>query len=176
MGKVDKSFDRQELADYLEDLSRQLRRGTLDAAGHNWLVPVRLTAKIHFKEEDGYLVTKISWQWPAAGAAAPASEPATPTPASFKEIKAGLSTAFKELQRALNAGHPPEARTLQDFVDLSRAFAAQAAPAWREPGRAYLGLVEELREAIASGRHDTQQAVLQALTHSMTACHQEFKK
>lgn len=61
--KVERRCGRQELADYLADLSRQLRRGRLEAEGRVWTVPEQVDVKIHLKEEEGYLTSKISWQW-----------------------------------------------------------------------------------------------------------------
>ncbi len=114
--KMERNFSREELADYLADLSEQLRRGRLEAGGRLWTVPEQVYAKIGLKEEDGALAVKISWQWSSReaphgsgekSAPTPTQAPAPPKPVTFKEVKVRLGANFKNLQRRLGEGQSP---------------------------------------------------------------------
>lgn len=100
--KVERRCGRLELADYLDNLSQQLRRGKLMAEGSVWTVPEQVDVKINLKEEEGHCTGKISWHWSALGEAHQGpSETASQEPTSFKAVKVRLGASFKNLQRAM---------------------------------------------------------------------------
>jgi XXXCH domain-containing protein len=182
--KVERSFAREELADYLAELSQQLRRGSLEAGGRLWAVPEQVYAKIGFKEEDGAVAVKISWQWSTREArhgdsekpaSPPAQTPAPSKPASFKEVKVRLAASFKNLQRRLEEGLLPEAQMMQGFVEGSRAMAEFAQSEWRQPMREYLTHLENLQQAVENRQLEVARRALQQLADCMASCHREFK-
>ena len=61
--KSERRFTRLELADYLEQLAAQLRKGVFETAGREWSVPDRLESEIAYKEKKGRLETKLKWRW-----------------------------------------------------------------------------------------------------------------
>ncbi len=174
--KVEKSCGRAELADFLDDLSQQVRRGKLETESGHWTLPAQMDFKIHYKEEDGNLVAKISWSWPhlgeyrpVAGEAAPAAKP------SFKDVKSRLSTCFKELQRVLTAGMVPEKQAVVDFVNYAQIFAAYGKPEWQNRLSDFMTHVKNLQHAVESQQLEAMQEELQVLVNSMIVCHREFK-
>ena len=174
--KVERRCGRQELADYLADLSQQLRRGKLAAEGRVWAVPEQVDVKIRFKEEEGYYTGKISWQWSASGASHRVSTEAAPQkPTSFKAVKVRLGASFKDLQRVIGEGLFPDARTMTDFLENSRTFAALAKPEWQKSMAEYLTHLENLQGAVENRLAETMRQELQNLTNCMAACHREFK-
>jgi XXXCH domain-containing protein len=175
--KVEKRFSRQELADFLADLSRQVQSGQLQGENRAWTVPEQVEANIHLKEEDGEVVTKIKLRWPARGAAPrPAREMGPLESISFKEVKSRLSAPFKELQRRLQEGIIPDSQTVQDFVENSHLFANLGKPGWQELMTAYMAQVEKLQQAVTDGRLEAIQQEFKGLVERMSACHREFKK
>ncbi len=175
--KVEKRFDRLELADYLADLSQQLRRGRFEAEGRIWTVPAEVDAKIHFKEEEGLLVTKISWHWSALGGYIPESEGTAPREhTSFKDVKTRMRNGFKELQRLIMAGVFPDEKVMRDFVEDSRSFAEFVKPEWQKPLAEYMMHLENLQGAVENRQLEAMQNELQALVNCMIECHREFKK
>lgn len=52
---IKKEFIRMELADYLENIARQLRSGTDDTEGRQWSVPQTFEARIKHKEKNAAL-------------------------------------------------------------------------------------------------------------------------
>lgn len=63
MGAKDaKALNRLELAEYLTNLSEQLRRGVLETRGRQWTIPEDLDFRMEFKEKKGRLVAKLSLQ------------------------------------------------------------------------------------------------------------------
>lgn len=182
--KEERSFTREELADYLADLSEQLRRGSLADGGRHWTVPEQLYAKIGLKEEDGGVAVKISWQWSTREArhgikmepaTTPAQAPVPAQPASFKEVKVKLGAGFKNLQRRLGAGLLPEARMMQDFVEDSQTFARFARSEWRQPLAEYLTHLENLLRAVENQQLEDARREVQLLSDRMASCHREFK-
>ena len=174
--KVERRCGRQELADYLADLSQQLRRGKLEAEGRVWTVPEQVDVKIHLKEEEGYCTSKISWQWPAPGESHRGSSEAAPREStSFKAVKVKLSATFKDLQRVIGEGLFPDDKTMTDFLENSRTFAALAKPEWQKSMAEYLTHLENFRGAVENRLAETMRQELQNLTNCMAACHREFK-
>lgn len=175
--KVEKRFGRQELADFLADLSNQVRGGQLKGESRAWTVPEQVEGTIHLKEEKGEVVAKIKVWWPTGAGYRPVAKEASPQESlSLKAVKARLSVPFKELQRLIKAGSTPDTKLVQDFVDSSRVFAKLAKPEWQELMAEYLGHVEKLQQAVASGQMEAMQQELQALVDRMIVCHREFKK
>jgi XXXCH domain-containing protein len=174
--KVEKRLGRLELADYLADLSQQLRRGELKAGGRLWTVPEQVEVKIHLKEEEGQVSGKIGWQWVVSGTAPHvATEAPQVEPASFKAVKLKLAASFKELQRVVGEGLFPDQQLLADFREDSRSFAALARPEWQQPMAEYLKHLENFQDAVVQRLAETMRQELHNLTTCMTSCHREFK-
>jgi XXXCH domain-containing protein len=174
--KVERRCGRLELADYLADLSQQLRRGKLEAEGRVWTVPEQVDVKIHLKEEEGCFTSKISWQWSARGESHQGSSEAAPREAtSFKAVKVRLGASFKDLQRVIGEGLFPDAKTMADFLQNSRTFAALAKPEWQKSMAEYLTHLDNLQGAVENRLAETMHQELQNLTNCMAACHREFK-
>jgi len=167
--KVEKRFGRQELAKFFADLSKQVESGKLEGETRPWTIPEQVDVAIHLKEEEGEVVAKIKFRWPAP-------EPVPLGPISLKEAKARLITCFKELQRVILDGLTPEKRTIQDFISYSNAFAAFVQPEWQEQLADYLVHVEKLESAVANRQVEAMQEELQILVDRMIVCHREFKK
>lgn len=175
--RVEKRFSRQELVDFLADLSRQVQGGQLKGETRVWTVPEQVEAAIHLKEEEGEVVAKIKLRWPMGAGRRPVAKEASPQESiSLKAVKTRLSVFFKELQRLIRAGSVPDQRAVQDFVESSRRFAALAKPEWQELMAQYLAHVEKLQQAVAGGQLEAMLQELQALADRMSACHREFKK
>ena len=133
MGEKDEqTLSRLELADYLKNLSEQLRRGAMEAQGRHWTVPDDLDVRMEFKEKKGRLVAKLSWSWSTLGDYDRAArEEVSRWQDDMKTVKKRLGAAFKALQQAVSQGAFPDDRTLGDFV--------ATLPGLRRHGRAGLG-------------------------------------
>ncbi len=109
--KVEKRFGRQELADFLADLSQQVQGGQLKGETRVWTVPEQVEGTIHLKEEEGEVVTKIKLRWPTGAGRRPVAKEASPQESlSLKAIKSRLNVPFKELQRLIKEGSIPDIR------------------------------------------------------------------
>ncbi len=167
---------RLELADYLENLSEQLRRGVLEARGRSWTVPEDLDVRMEFKEKKGRLVVKLKWSWATReDEARPSRDQAGPGRGDLKTVKKRLGAAFKALQQEAGPDALPDERTVADFVGASRAFAALAAPDWQGAIKDYLDHLAALEQAAATRQPEVLGRELKALQDCMAACHREFK-
>jgi XXXCH domain-containing protein len=177
MGAKDaKTLTRLELADYLANLSEQLRRGVLEIQGRQWTLPEDLDVRTEFKEKHGRLVAKLSWSW-ATGKDSDRAyrNQAGRGPESLKSVKKRLGTDFKNLQRAVSQGALPDASTLAAFVASSQAFAALAEPDWETAMQEYLDHLASLQRAVEARQPTVMLDELRALQNCMAACHREFK-
>ena len=175
--KVEKRFGRQELADFLADLSKQVQGGQLKGETRVWTVPEQVEGTMHLKEEEGEVVAKIKLRWPTgAGRRAVAKEASPQESLDLKAVKARLNVPFKELRRLIKEGSIPDTKTVQDFVENSLLFAKLVRPEWQELMAEYLAHVDKLQQAVAGGRMEAMQQELQALVDRMLVCHREFKK
>jgi XXXCH domain-containing protein len=177
MGEKDgQTMSRLELADYLTDLGRQLRQGAFAAQGRHWTVPDDLFVRLEFKEKKGHLGAKLSWSWSTLGDYDPAArQEVSRGQDSLKAVKKRLGADFKALQQAVNQGGWPEARTLNNFVASSRAFAALAEPDWGTAMQEYLDHLANLEHAVANHQQEVMLHELRDLQNCMATCHREFK-
>ena len=93
--KVENRFSRQELADFLADLRRQVQGGRLKGETRVWMVPEQVEGAMHLKEEEGEVVAKIKSRWPTDAGHQAAARPAGPQESrSLKDVKTGLGASF----------------------------------------------------------------------------------
>ncbi len=170
-------LSRGELADYLEQLSRQLRQGKLETKeGRGWAVPPEIDAKIDFKEKKGRLKVKLSWSWSTLGEYEPAAQEVVARwQTSIKEVKDRMGASFAALQRTVRQGGFPTPEALEGFAESSRALVALAEPEWQEAIAEFLAHLENLERAVAARQHDAVAHELDDLRNRMAACHREFK-
>jgi len=174
--KAEQTMSRLELADYLTNLGQQLRQGAFSAQGRHWTVPDELEVWMQFKEKKGYLVAKLSWSWSTlSDYDRAAREEISRGQDSMKTVKKRLGTGFKALQQVVSQGGWPEARTLEDFVASSRAFAAMAEPDWKTAMQEYLDHLANLTHAVANRQQEVMLHELRDLQACMSSCHREFK-
>ena len=174
--KEEQTLSRLELADYLHNLSEELRRGALSAQGRHWTVPDELDVRMEFKEKKGRLVAKLSWSWSTLTDYDPAArDEVSRWQGDLKTVKKRLGAAFKALQQAVSQGAFPDDRTLKDFVDSSRAFGAMAEPDWATAMQEYLDHLANLEHAVANRQQEVMLHELRDLQNCMSSCHREFK-
>ena len=75
----------------------------------------------------------------------------------------------------MSQGGFPDDRTLGDFVETSRAFAALADPDWAMAMQEYLDHLANLEHAVANRQPEVMAHELRDLQAGMTSCHREFK-
>ena len=171
-----REISREELADYLEDLARGLRRGTVEIEGRAWTIPEKVAAELGVKEKKGRLSAKLKWNWSTlADYDREAREEVTRWETSLKEVKKELTFAYRELSRTLNEGRLPDQRVLAAFITSSQALARFAEPEWKEAMEEYLDHLENLIRAVEEGHTDIAAHELRDLGNRMQACHREFK-
>jgi XXXCH domain-containing protein len=170
------TMSRLELADYLKNLSEELRRGVLAVQGRHWSVPDYLDVGVEVKEKKGRLVAKLRWSWSTLGDyEAAARQEVSRGQESLKTVKKRLGAAFKALQQMVSQGGFPDDRTLGDFVESSRAFAALADPDWATAMQEYLDHLANLEHAVAGRQQEVMAHELRDLQACMSSCHREFK-
>jgi XXXCH domain-containing protein len=174
--KDEQTWSRLELADYLKDLSEQLRRGALTAPACDWTVPDTLDVRLEHKEKRGRLVVKLGWSWSTLhdydGAA---REEVSRWQGDMKTVKKRLGADFKVLQQAVSQGAFPDDLTLKNFAASSRAFAALAEPEWATAMQEYLDHLANLEHAVAARQPEVMLHELRDLAACMSSCHREFK-
>jgi XXXCH domain-containing protein len=166
--KIEKEFDRLELAEHLEKIAAQLRRGTFDVDGRQWTIPQAFAAKIKHKEKKGRIETKLKWRWSTLADYDPSSREAVARwQESFKSIKKRLTKEFKALQGAVRDGNLPTVEALAEFVKDSERMAEFAEPEWRQAMHEYMDHLANLQRAV---EHE-----LRDLAARWVACHRDFK-
>jgi XXXCH domain-containing protein len=174
--KAESTLTRQELADYLEDLARGFRQGTVKVEGATWTVPEKVEAELHLKEKRGSLALKLKCRWDTLGEYQPeAREPVVRWQESFKTLKKRLGTQFRELQQTVLQGKFPDARMLADFAADSRTMAQMAEPEWQEAMQAYLAHLAALERAVGARDLEAAHHEIADLRTAMAVCHREFK-
>jgi len=174
--KIEKEFNRIELADYLEKIARQLRSGTFEAEGSRWSVPEAFEARIKHKEKKGRIETKLKWRWSTLADYEPSDrEEVTRWQESFKSIKKRLAKEFKALQIDVLNGNVPNEDALAAFVKDSERMAEFADPEWQEAMHEYMDHLENLKRAVNKRQLEDVRHELRDLRTRWISCHRDFK-
>jgi XXXCH domain-containing protein len=177
MEKKDKMcFSRLELADYLQSLSEQLRRGSLESEGRQWKVPEEVWSEIKLKEKKGYIKAKISLSWSTEQEYDQATkEDLDKWKGSMKAVKKRLAASYKAIYQMAEQGKFPEQQTLAEFIESSKALGQLADPDWQEAMQVYLDHLANLQRAVEKQDFETMFHELRDLKNCMVDCHREMK-
>jgi XXXCH domain-containing protein len=174
--RIDKELGRQELADLLESLVKDLRRGKLRIQSRDWTIPGTLKAKIRFQEKRGRFATKIKWSWMTLEDYDRAGrEEIARWEQSLKALKKALNASFGKLKRITQQGGFPDDKTMATFAELSQAFSDVAEPEWQEAMDEYMDHVENFQRAVKDRHLEAMLHELRDMGSRMKACHREFK-
>lgn len=174
--KIKETYTRQELADYLEKLSSQLRAGAVEVGGESWHVPESIRVSRGIKEKKGFISCKLEWQWPSLLDYDEARQKEVlQWQTSFKQVKKDLARSFKQLRQAINDGLPPDKAILDEFAAHSRSFVALADPEWQDEANEYMDHLDNLFRSIELNHRESVVHELNDLQNRMIACHKEFR-
>jgi XXXCH domain-containing protein len=174
--KIKKELQRQELADYLEQLAEALRKGDFETGAHRWSIPDTLQAKISHKEKKGRIDTKIKWCWSTLEQYEQAArEEVIAWKDSWKAIKKRLARIFEEIEKTVAGGKMPEADALAKFISASREMAGFAEPEWQAAMDEYIDHLGTLKQAMEQNQYEIVQHEIRDLKNRMMQCHQDFK-
>jgi len=174
--KIKKEMQRQELADYLEQLAEALRKGDFETGEHRWSIPDTLQAKISHKEKKGRIDTKIKWGWSILEQYEQAArEEVIAWKDSWKAIKKRLARSFKAIEKTVAGGKMPDAGLLAEFVGKSREMARFAEPEWQAAMDEYIDHLGTLKQAVEQNQYEIVQHEIRDLKNRMAQCHRDFK-
>lgn len=174
--KIEKEFNRLELAEYLEKIAGELRSGAIEAGGRQWSIPEKIQARIKQKEKKGRIETKLKWRWSTLNDYAPeAREEVTRWQDTFKALKKRMAAEYRVLQKAVAEGGFPDASVLEAFIDHSNEMARFAEPEWQEAMIEYQDHLENLKRAVENKQREVVHHEIRDLRARMKACHRDFK-
>jgi XXXCH domain-containing protein len=172
--KIERGFAREELADYLEKLAQQLRRGFFEVEGTQRGVPEHLETKIEVKEKKGCVNAKLRFRWSVL------NEYDEKTRAQmarqqkdFREVKNQLAEVFSELLELANLWVLPAESKVMRFVELSQEFSTFTDPDWENELQEFLDHVNNLCAAVQNRNLDVFERELRDLKVLVKACHRE---
>ena len=174
--KIEKEFNRLELAEYLEKIAKDLRSGNIEAEGRQWSIPESITTKIKHKEKKGRIETKLKWRWSTLGDYEPdAREEVTRWQDSFKALKKRMAKEYKVLEKSVAEGGYPDDAILDEFIDHSNEMARFADPEWQEAMIEYQDHLENLKRAVENRQLEVVHHEIRDLRARLKACHRDFK-
>ena len=174
--KIKKEIQRQELAEYLEQLATALRKGEFETAEHRWSIPDKLQAKISHKEKKGRIDTKIKWRWSTLEQYEEAArEEVIAWKDSWKSVKKRLSRSLKVIEKTVAGGKMPDTDVLAEFIRESREMAQFAEPEWQAAMDEYIDHLGTLKQAVEQNQYEIVQHEIRDLKNRMTQCHRDFK-
>jgi XXXCH domain-containing protein len=174
--KIEKAFKRLELADYLEKIAGELRKGTIETEGRQWSIPESIDAKIKHKEKKGRIETKLKWRWSTLSDYDPVDrEEVTRWQDSFKTLKKQMATEYKLLEKAVAGGGYPGEAILEEFIKHSNEMARFADPEWQEAMIEYQDHLENLKRAVENKQLEVVHHEIRDLRARVKACHRDFK-
>ena len=174
--KIEKEFNRLELADYLEKIAGELRSGTLEAEGRQWSIPESIDAQIKHKEKKGRIETKLKWRWSTLSDYDPDDrEEVTRWQDTFKALKKRMAAEYKALEKAVAGGSYPDEAVLGEFITHSTEMARFADPEWQEAMIEYQDHLENFKRAVENKQLEVVHHEIRDLRARMKACHRDFK-
>jgi XXXCH domain-containing protein len=174
--KIEKKFNRLELADYLEKIAGKLRSGTIEAEGHQWTIPETIETQVKHKEKKGRIETKLKWRWSTLDDYEPAArEEVARWQDNFKTLKKRMARQYKMLEKSVTGGGYPDDAVLEEFISDSNEMARFADPEWQEAMIEYQDHLENLRRAVANKQLEVVHHEIRDLRARMKACHRDFK-
>jgi len=174
--KIKKEMQRQELAEYLERLARQLRRGSFESGDRRWSIPDKLQAKISHKEKKGRFDAKIKWRFPTLDEYADADrEEVIAWRDSWIALKKRLTLSFKAIEKIIADGDMPDADALALFISQSREMVKFAEPEWQAAMDEYIDHLGTLKQAVQEDQLEAAQHEIRDLRNRMMQCHRDFK-
>jgi XXXCH domain-containing protein len=169
-------LSRLELANYLQSLSEQLSRGSLESEGRQWTVPEEVWSEVKLEEKKGFIKAKISFSWSTEQEYDQAAlQDLKKWQGSLKAVKKRLAASFKAIHQAAEQGRFPDQPTLAEFINSSRALEQLADPAWQEAMQVYLDHLASLQRAMENQEFPALYHELRNLENCMVDCHREFK-
>jgi XXXCH domain-containing protein len=172
--KIQRRCLRQNLADYLENLARQLRAGSVEVEGERWGVPEQLNTKIEVWEKKGCVQAHLHLQWPAGDGDDPKSlQERCRRQQEFTELKNQLAEAFSELLELAQMWLLPAESQVMKFMELSREFVLLADPGWESEITEYMAHVENLFFAVKNKQLEIFLHEIRDLKILVKTCHQE---
>ena len=169
-------MQRQELADYLEEMATALRKGEFEAAAHRWSIPDKLQAKISHKEKKGRIDTKIKWRWSTLEQYEEgARQEVMAWKDSWEAVKKRVSRSFKVVEKTVAGGKMPAADSLAEFINESREMAKFAEPEWQVAMDEYIDHLGTLKQAVEQDQFEIVQHEIRDLKNRMVQCHRDFK-
>jgi XXXCH domain-containing protein len=174
--KIEKKFNRLELADYLEKIAGELRSGTIEAGGRRWSIPESIQVRVKHKEKKGRIETKLKWRWSTLNDYEPAArQEVTHWQDTFKALKKRMAAEYKLLEKAIAGGGYPDESILEEFIDHSIEMARFADPDWQEAMLEYQDHLENLKGAVANKQLEVVHHEIRDLRARMKTCHRDFK-
>jgi XXXCH domain-containing protein len=172
--KVKRSFQRQELADYLENLAQQLRRGSFEVEGKPWGVPELLDTKIDIQEKKGCVNAKVRFRWSVLDEYDEKTRSRMiRRQQDFKDLKNQLTEVFSELLGLAQLWVLPAESKVMRFVELSKELTKFADPDWETEMKEYLDLVDNLYDTLKKGQMEMFLHILSDLKALVRTCHRE---
>jgi XXXCH domain-containing protein len=172
--KIERDCLRQDLADYLENLARQLRIGAFEIEGERWGVPEQLNTKIEIKERMGCVQAHLLFRWPvASGYEHKRLEGRCRREHEFTDLKNQLAEVFSELLELAQMWLLPAESQVMRFMELSREFVLLADPDWENEITEYMLHAENLFFAVKNKQLEIFLHELRNLKVLVKTCHQE---
>jgi XXXCH domain-containing protein len=175
--KITTAHNRDDLANYLENLASHIRRGSVPVGSELIKVPEDLEMKLSIKNRKHSVACRLECRWvvPEGCSRTEFQSEGDQLPSDFKKNKKDLARTFRAVKLTVMQGDPPDERLLAEFERLSRAFAAHAEPEWEPAVRDYLGHMENHFRSIRDGRKEASIHEIQDLQTRMVTCHRDYK-
>ncbi len=174
--KIEKEFNRNDFAEYLETLAEKLRAGKISSAKGDWTVPEEFWTKIQLKEKKGRIELKINCRWSTlADYTEQDRDQIVGWHDSMKSVKKRMGVSFKEIIKSAAAGKFPESRYVDDFVETSKIFAEKADSEWKDAMDEFMDHLENFVRAIEGQQFEVMHHEIRDLQYRMKGCHREFK-
>lgn len=172
--KIERRCLRQNLANYLENLARQLRAGSIEVEGERWGVPEQINTKFEVWEKRGCVQAHLYLRWPVGDLEDPtALRERCLRHQEFTQLKNQLAEAFSELLELAQMWLLPAESQVMKFMELSREFVLLADPEWESEITEYMGHVESLFFAVKNKQLEIFLHEIRDLKVLVKTCHQE---
>ena len=174
--RLEKKFDRIELANHFEELAHQIREGSFISGDNSWTIPDEIAAKIRYREKKGRFEAKVKLRWSTLeNYDNLGKKEVDHYKDSLKTVKNRMRSAYRKITQDARSNQLPKSADIDELFNSFQIFSGLVDSDLEEAVKEYLDHLENLKQAVVTRQLNIVQHEVRDLGYRMRNCHREFK-
>lgn len=168
---------REELAELLSSLAKQLAEGKISFKQFSIEVPMKLEVKYKYKNDDEYSKFKLSFKWLGNSVVSlPKTRSNVLKPqASYKELKKQFRDILNSANQQISGGGIPAVGQTQNLIDLIDASIKQSNPKLLQGMEHIKQVTYDFKKAVSDNNVENARKIINLLYRLKEKYHDQYK-